>query len=283
MENVQYIWQYLHRRIEKGDIDELQMRLCVVILREYLNKYREVQALGFVDHQLLVLDRFLPVRNLSTGVNMEAIWTLFKPLTPLTRQSFEDLIRLEQLADQFDEFQWDSQVPPSQLLQIRDSFSNAMQLVRGGHAEVDNRPLIHSLEEALTNLRKMQLGSTTEIRPFFRSEFQKICQRFYLQSAAEDIDNAPLRDRYLRVAVFAEKPTKLALNIGCSTPGQARECCVLQYLSSFVGDYESSEDPLGPQFGLDGSMMNKLYVHPQHKCQHLLIREQSSCFRRHTS
>jgi hypothetical protein len=262
MENAQYIWQYLHRRIERGDIDELQMRICVMILRDYLTNCRNVQALNFVEHQLLVLDHFLPVRNLSTGMHMEALWTLFKPLTPLTRQSFEDLIRLEQLADQFDGFQWDSQVPLSQLVQIRDSFSNAMQLVRGGHTQVDNQALIRSLEEALTSLTKRQLGSTTEIRPFFRLEFQRVCQRFYLQSATEEIDIGSLRDLYLRVAVFAERPTKLAFNIGQSTPGQARECRIIQYLSGYIGDYEPSEDPLEPKSGLDRSIMNKLYVYP---------------------
>ena len=258
MEDVQSIWQYLHGRVEKQDIDELQMRMCVMTLRDHLKHFISVKALHFVDEQILVLEHFLPLKTSQTGKHMESFWEALKPLTSPTRQSFEDLITLETLADRFDALQWDLEVPPSQLVQIRKSFANAMRLVKEGHPETDNQALIDGLGDVLTGMTKVDQDSSTAIRPFFHSEFEQICRQFYLHLSGRDVNFEQLGNLYLNAAVFAEIPTKSLVMENATTSRGTEQYRILQYLSGYVGDHELSQDSLESKASLDGYIANKL-------------------------
>jgi hypothetical protein len=258
MENIQSIWQYLHHRVENQDIDELQMRMCVLTLRDYLKHFSSVKALNFVEEQIQTLDHFLPLKTSQTGRHMEGLWEVLKPLTPPTRLSFEELITLEKLADNFDELQWDSLVPPSQLVQVRQSFAGAMQLVREGHPETDSQALIHGLEEVLAGMIKPEQDLNLTIRPFFRSEFDQICKQFYLYLASDDVDLEQLGSLYQYAAVFAETPTKSPVMASSSKTNNAKQSRMLQYLSGYIGDSELLDNSLELKISLDRSIVDKL-------------------------
>lgn len=76
------------------------------------------------------LSQFSDARTLSSGISMEPLWNKFRPPTPSTFEQLSIYLRMEQLADRFDNLVWRTQVPVEQLSGIRTSIAGALHELR---------------------------------------------------------------------------------------------------------------------------------------------------------
>ncbi|KAI0911924.1 hypothetical protein F4823DRAFT_560495 [Ustulina deusta] len=112
--------------------------------------------------------------KLSTGLGMESLWKLLRPIPIQNERVFEQLVRMESLAAQFDQVKWKSAASPADLAKIMASFIQAYRLVRLGEANTDG--LFQSLEIEIEQMRARYADDSVHAPPFLATEFETIRQ-----------------------------------------------------------------------------------------------------------
>ncbi|KAI0431499.1 hypothetical protein F5Y09DRAFT_354913 [Xylaria sp. FL1042] len=112
--------------------------------------------------------------KLSTGLGMEWLWKLLRPIPAQNERVFEQLVRMESLAAQFDQAKWKSMAAPAELAKIMDSFIQAYRLLRLGEANTDD--LFTSLEVEIEQMHIHYGDDNAPTPPFMATEFETIRQ-----------------------------------------------------------------------------------------------------------
>ena len=112
--------------------------------------------------------------KLSTGLRMESLWKLLRPVPVQNERVFDQLVRMEGLAARFDQVKWKSTVTPADLSKIMHSFLQAYHLVRLGAADTDG--LFQLLETEIEHMRARHSDDSAPVPPFLASEFEAIRQ-----------------------------------------------------------------------------------------------------------
>ncbi|KAI0013925.1 midasin [Xylariaceae sp. FL0662B] len=112
--------------------------------------------------------------KLSTGLSMEALWEILRPIPIKDELLLDHVSRMERLASQFDVIKWQLTAAPSDLTKIMDDFLHAYQLVRLGEANVEN--LLETLKGQLDPLFNTLATNNGAASPFLAAEFEAIRQ-----------------------------------------------------------------------------------------------------------
>ncbi|KAF2965827.1 hypothetical protein GQX73_g7731 [Xylaria multiplex] len=112
--------------------------------------------------------------KLSTGLGMESLWKILRPIPIQNERMFEQLVRMESLAVQFDQVKWKSTAAPADLAAIMDSFIQAYRLVRLGEVNTDG--LFMSLKTEIEQMHIRYADDTAFAPPFLATEFEAIRQ-----------------------------------------------------------------------------------------------------------
>lgn len=81
------------------------------------------------------LDCFNASWRLSTGLRMEALWTIFQPPTATDLQQLRAILQIEELADRFDALTWNSGMSIEQLYSMRKSIIRTLPAIRSSSSE----------------------------------------------------------------------------------------------------------------------------------------------------
>ncbi|KAI0526336.1 hypothetical protein F5B22DRAFT_153601 [Xylaria bambusicola] len=112
--------------------------------------------------------------KLSTGLGMESLWKLLRPIPVQNERTFEQLLRMESLAARFDQVKWKSMATPAGLSKTMDSFIRAYRLVRLGTADTDG--LFQLLEAEIEQMQARYVDDSAPVPPFLATEFETIRQ-----------------------------------------------------------------------------------------------------------
>ncbi|RAR03021.1 midasin [Stemphylium lycopersici] len=151
--------------------------------------------------------------QLSTGLGMERIWRVFKPLTPKTQGQLAAILELETLADRLDSVMWQSTLRVDEMVQMRERVASSLDLVR--RDEVDARELITALSAAIQELEQGIGEDNMLITPYFEEEFEGLCQFLDVAFRSDSTKQytsppAAVVAARARSALFARRPTKLS-------------------------------------------------------------------------
>jgi len=112
--------------------------------------------------------------KLTTGLGMETLWKLLRPIPTQSEQVFEQLSNLEKLAALFDQVKWKSLATSTELAKIMNSFTQAYCLVRLGEANMDG--LFLPLQKEIEQMYSLYADDTAPQTPFLASEFAVLLQ-----------------------------------------------------------------------------------------------------------
>ncbi|KAI0443860.1 hypothetical protein F4803DRAFT_549785 [Xylaria telfairii] len=115
---------------------------------------------------------FLTGFKLSTGLRMEDLWKLLRPMPIQNERVFEQLVDLENLATQFDQIKWKSMAAPADITKIMDSFIQAYRVVRLGEANIDG--LVQSLHAEIEQMYTRHADNSVMTPPLLATEFKAI-------------------------------------------------------------------------------------------------------------
>ncbi|KAJ3574669.1 hypothetical protein NPX13_g4291 [Xylaria arbuscula] len=112
--------------------------------------------------------------KLSTGLEMESLWKLLRPIPVQNERAFNQLVRMESLATRFDQIKWKSTATPADLSKTMHSFMQAYHVVRLGAADTDD--LFQLLETEIEQMHARHSDDCAPVPPFFAAEFETIRQ-----------------------------------------------------------------------------------------------------------
>ncbi|KAI6359331.1 hypothetical protein MCOR25_007092 [Pyricularia grisea] len=133
--------------------------------------------------------------KLTTGVSMEVLWNVFRPVPIPHLQTFEQVVAIERLAQRFDFLKWQANASPDDLEHVISSLVKAYTLVR--NSAPGTGALLEAVTAEIVSLESKTEGSVST-PPIFSSQFEAL--RFALATTAEQIAANPVKqlNRMLR-------------------------------------------------------------------------------------
>ncbi|KAI1640182.1 hypothetical protein F4809DRAFT_637851 [Biscogniauxia mediterranea] len=157
------------------------------VLSEHLSRVENGSTRELLSHVLHGMNEcFVAGFKLSTGLRMEELWNVLRPIPIQDAQLFEHVSHVEQLASQFDMLKWKSKINPGELAKIMTSFLKAYRLVRLGKASASE--LSTALKTGIEQLNSQLLEDDASAPPFLTSEFEIIRQISLLDSIYRQVD-----------------------------------------------------------------------------------------------
>ncbi|KAJ8130086.1 hypothetical protein O1611_g3545 [Lasiodiplodia mahajangana] len=191
-----------------SNVDNIRIRQLITDVSEGLN---ECFIAGF---------------KLSTGLGMESLWKLLRPIPIQNEHVFEQLIRMENLAAQFDEVKWKSTAAPADLAKIMDSFIQAYRLVRLGEANIED--LFQPLQAEIQQMHVRYAGDSIPTPPFLANEFEAIRQRITIDHICRHVGLLPAADEVVSLS-DTSLTTLLRINSATDTSRSLQMIEILTY------------------------------------------------------
>ncbi len=187
--------------------------------------------------------------KLSTGLGMEYLWLLLRPTPISDSTALEQIIRLEQLADRFDELRWQASASVPDLGRVMSSLAQAYSFLRAN--TVDASGLLEAMANEIQGLESKIDGSSTHLRPILSNEFESLRQAlvFHGHEAAQG-------DRH-DILVLSGLPTRSQMRLQ-SCPGLEADCKLSITYSVRIHPFIH-----GPALSLRRSWSSSTRSHPQ--------------------
>ncbi|ORX92053.1 hypothetical protein BCR34DRAFT_608897 [Clohesyomyces aquaticus] len=166
------------------------------------------------------LTKFGPGVQLTTGLGMERIWRSFRPKTPKTVEGLAAVLDLESLADRLDTAMWGSGLKIEEMIQVRERFSGALDLVRT--QDVDPAELILNLGNAVHELEERVVEEDVVVTPYFQTAFEGLCQFLDIIHGKPETptdSSGSVKVVRMKSSLLAQRPTK-AIVSGDQHPSQ---------------------------------------------------------------
>ncbi|KAF4835326.1 Midasin [Colletotrichum siamense] len=176
-------------------------------------------------------DDFKTGFQLTTGLSMEIMWKRFKPLPVMSAEILSRSQEIERLGIRLDELKWRVKAKVSDLANAMNTLVRADSIVR--QSGFDTTELISDLTKEI-ELLETKLGSeSSEVKPFFASEFESLRQASVLQSqtsghpqtTASDSDLVVLSNQQtidqIRLGSFGEEAKPLTVGLLASEDANA--------------------------------------------------------------
>ena len=158
-------WKDVYDLVQSPVIEEGEFQAYLIIGQKLSNRaHRAEEALSLLLQTLdSGLSQFHASWKLSTGLSMERLWEACRPQTPPTLSHLSVYLRMEELADRFDNALWRSWVPVAQISSIRLSIAEALSLMRSQHTQSEE--LIDVSQLLCRNLITLGVSLTQRSRP----------------------------------------------------------------------------------------------------------------------
>ncbi|KAH0536881.1 hypothetical protein FGG08_006284 [Glutinoglossum americanum] len=180
--------------------------------------------------------------QLRTGLSMEKLWVLFKPVVPSSVDQLRALSQVRDLADRFDDIIWRVRAPVDLIISLRGSIAKSLETILT-HT-TDSTVLLQSFEESIARLETKSRGNDS-IAPYFAAEIEGLSQYYDMIGDLACIMSPTLQRKAALVkplmSLFASRPTKLIREDQSAefSPSQA-----MHSLSNYVGTHRSPSDSL---------------------------------------
>ncbi|KAI0115802.1 hypothetical protein GGR51DRAFT_555677 [Nemania sp. FL0031] len=175
---------------------------------------------------------FIAGFKLSTGLGMETLWKLLRPIPIQNEHVLEQLVRMENLAVQFDEVKWKSTAASAELAKIMDSFIQAYRLVRLGEANIEG--LFQPLQTEIQQMHIRYTDDSIPTPPFLATEFEAIKQRITINDIRRQTGHPSVVDE---VVSLSDTPLATLLRINSATD-TSRSLQMIETLT-----YDGQESP----------------------------------------
>lgn len=111
--------------------------------------------------------------KLTTGLSMEPLWKLLRPVPIPDEATFSAVQAMEKLANRFDEIKWKSNANVVDLSTAMSSLAQAYSIIRGNAAVAGD--LLAALQVEIQRL-EAQVDESRDVSPFFEVEFEMLRQ-----------------------------------------------------------------------------------------------------------
>lgn len=111
--------------------------------------------------------------KLTTGLNMEPLWQLLRPVPIADEATFSAVQAMEKLASRFDEIRWKSNANVVDLSTAMSSLAEAYSVIRGNAAVAGD--LLSALQVEIQRL-EANVDESRDVSPFFELEFEMLRQ-----------------------------------------------------------------------------------------------------------
>ncbi|KAI0389407.1 midasin [Xylariaceae sp. FL0594] len=188
-------------------------------------------------HQLIknisdgLAECFVAGFKLTTGLGMEALWKVLRPVPTRSEQAFDQLVNLEKLAALFDQVKWKSSATSTELAKIMDSFTQAYRLVRLGEAEADG--LFQPLQKEIEQMDSLYADDAATDTPFLAPEFATLLQLDILDNIYQQTKNPLIVDE---MVPLSDTSLTMLLRINSATDTSKS----IQLVGNLVRDDEQS-------------------------------------------
>ncbi|KAI1505402.1 P-loop containing nucleoside triphosphate hydrolase protein [Biscogniauxia marginata] len=198
------------------------------VISGHLSRVLDNSAHELLSHVLHGLDEcFVAGFKLSTGLSMERLWNILRPIPIQDSQLFQDISHVEQLASQFDLVKWKSKAAPRELATIMSSFLKAYRLVRLGEASAAE--LLTTLKTGIDQLNNQLLDDSVSSPPFLTAEFEVIRQISLLDCIYRQFDSSQVSNE---IVLLSNLPLVTQMRVDCTTDSSRP----LQLMEAFFGD-----------------------------------------------
>ncbi|KAI1334176.1 hypothetical protein F5Y15DRAFT_421135 [Xylariaceae sp. FL0016] len=176
-QDLMHLWWTTFRCLSSTQFEEAQFRAHLGYVQKMLFR-REVPRVGISQSRIqsdirdTVIASFNSNFKLTTGLDMENLWNILRPLAVTESQLFGNVLEMEDLAKQFDDLKWKSVAAPTELAKIMISFSRAYRLVRLGGANVQD--LLATLRTEMQDLVNRLAFDVDPVVPIMAAEFDSI-------------------------------------------------------------------------------------------------------------
>lgn len=151
--------------------------------------------------------------KLSTGLSMELLWKVLRPLPFRDETVLQGAVEVEQLATRFDALRWKTSASIKDLCNASLTLEKAYNIVKT--AESPATDLVEALTVEIKSLEERVEIDAPETKPYFVDQFERLRQLQLLNVPRSDsMDNGVGRD----LAMLADIPTKLNMVHGNGTP-----------------------------------------------------------------
>ena len=171
---IRFCWDML-RMASTSRVDEGEFQSFLQIGRKLCSSLAHSQSSAQLGHSFSQsLGRFNFGWALATGLSMELIWKLWRPVTPATREQLFFLMELRHGASKFAELAARSRLNLTILAHLREALTEAQSSVLVGGAL--DKLLLERIRESIMELEDTTKRLDLTQYPYFSNEFEAICQ-----------------------------------------------------------------------------------------------------------
>lgn len=179
--------------------------------------------------------------KLSTGLSMESLWNLMRPIPIPDKSVLDRSMELDRLGTRFDSLRWKAGASVADLSKAQQTLEQAYKIIRDGVLTTDG--LVKDLITGIESLESRIADEEAELLPFLAKEFESLRQFDVLRSISPRMSlDSGIRD----LSILSNVPTKTRLSLMSAT----KEAALLQYMDCLV-----QQD----QFAWDGTFAPTLW------------------------
>lgn len=198
---------------------------------------RDSEFVSLILHQLK--SDFNSGFSLSTGLSMETLWNVLRPVPIPDKTVLDWSLELDRLAARFDAIRWKANASIPDLSKAQKTLETAYEIVRTGHASADE--LVTDLTTAIESLEARIGDQEADLQPFLSPDFESLRQISMLRSLPlGNQEQAQRRDLVILSSVPTKATMSLASSSGPAAILQSVDCLVHQDIFSWNGKLATS-------------------------------------------
>lgn len=156
-------WTFFNLASTSSDIVEL--RSCLEVGRQHFGRLGSQDSLVSLFSALRHhFDGAVATNKAKSGLSMDRMWLAFRPELVQTYDHLQDILRIEALADRFDEIVWHLDAPIDQLQSIRGSLVKALDLVRS--QQISSKAVVEVMSDHPMNWKRKVLMNKSGSREY---------------------------------------------------------------------------------------------------------------------
>ncbi|PKK43818.1 hypothetical protein CI102_14758 [Trichoderma harzianum] len=163
--------------------------------------------------------------KLSTGLSMESLWNLMRPIPIPDKSVLDRSVELDRLGARFDNLRWKAGASVVDLSKAQQTLEQAYKIIRDGVVTTDG--LVKDLITGIESLESRIADEEAELLPFLANEFESLRQFDILRSVSPNII---LESGFRDLCILSNVPTKTRLSLVSAT----REAALLQSMDCLV-------------------------------------------------
>ncbi|KND94913.1 Midasin [Tolypocladium ophioglossoides CBS 100239] len=238
---------YIERTVAlsiENDFDEARFQAHLALGTNVLHLQSQVfngtgdsEFVSLILHQLK--NDFNSGFKLSTGLSMETLWNVLRPVPIPDKSVLDWSLELDRLAARFDAIRWKANASIPDLSKAQKTLETAYGIVRTGHASANE--LVTDLTTAIESLEARIGDHEADLQPFLSPDFESLRQISMLRSLPlEHQEQGQRRELVILSSVPTRATMFLASSSGPAAILQSVDCLVYQDIFSWNGKLATS-------------------------------------------